>query len=61
MPKEKFQRAKPKMTGKELLDGIVCPSTPAREKMREATFEKMQRIEERLKNEIETRETSEAK
>lgn len=59
MPKEKFQRAKPKMTGKELLDGIACPSTPTREKMREATFQKMQRIEEKLKNEM--HETSEAK
>ena len=61
MPKEKFQRAKPKMTGKELLDGIACPSTPAREKMREATFEKMQRIEEKLKNENQMHETSKAK
>lgn len=54
MPKEKFQRGKPKMSFDEILSKVAQPSTPAREKMREATFQKMQNIEEKLKKGEET-------
>ena len=49
MPKEKFQRGKPKMSFEEILSKVTQPSTPGREKIREATFKKMQNIEEKLK------------
>lgn len=45
MPKEKFQRGKPKMSFDEILSKVTQSSTPEREKMREATFKKMQNIE----------------
>ena len=54
MPKEKFQRGRPKMSFEEILSKVAQPSTPAREKMREATFKKMQNIEEKLKKEEKT-------
>ena len=41
MPKEKFQRGESKMSFDEILSKVTQPLTPAREKMREATFQKM--------------------
>lgn len=59
MPKEKFQRGKPKMSFDEILSKVAQPSTPAREKIREGTILHMEKNVEILKKRFEVHETSE--